>query len=156
MKTLTEKGKMDDGGAPQWLETRRVWDAGDRLIEVKGPMKGDEPVGWVKALIDHHGYPYKIERMLQEGVWATRTYGYTHLGALRRTEDSTKYLVEYKSDKFGRIDEYDYKGAGSRDLKKRGFRFVGSTICYAFMQATGLVNDHLISCFRHSELMGRS
>ncbi len=40
----------------------------------------------------------------------------------------------------------------SRDLKSRGFNFVGPTICYAFMQATGLVNDHLISCFRHSEL----
>jgi DNA-3-methyladenine glycosylase I len=37
----------------------------------------------------------------------------------------------------------------SKDLKKRGFRFVGPTICYAFMQATGLVNDHLISCFRY-------
>jgi DNA-3-methyladenine glycosylase I len=36
--------------------------------------------------------------------------------------------------------------AMSKDLKKRGFRFVGSTICYAFMQATGLVNDHLIAC----------
>jgi DNA-3-methyladenine glycosylase I len=35
----------------------------------------------------------------------------------------------------------------SRDLRKRGFRFVGTTICYAFMQATGLVNDHLVSCF---------
>ncbi|HEV8519850.1 MAG TPA: DNA-3-methyladenine glycosylase I [Burkholderiales bacterium] len=42
--------------------------------------------------------------------------------------------------------------AMSKDLKKRGFRFVGSTICYAFMQATGMVNDHLVSCFRHSEL----
>jgi DNA-3-methyladenine glycosylase I len=40
----------------------------------------------------------------------------------------------------------------SKDLKKRGFRFVGSTICYAFMQATGMVNDHLTSCFRHCEL----
>jgi len=40
----------------------------------------------------------------------------------------------------------------SLDLKKRGFRFVGSTICYAFMQATGLVNDHLVSCFRHRQL----
>ncbi|MGH6692402.1 MAG: DNA-3-methyladenine glycosylase I [Gammaproteobacteria bacterium] len=39
--------------------------------------------------------------------------------------------------------------AMSRDLKKRGFRFVGTTICYAFMQATGMVNDHLVSCFRH-------
>jgi DNA-3-methyladenine glycosylase I len=42
--------------------------------------------------------------------------------------------------------------AMSKDLKKRGFRFVGSTICYAFMQATGMVNDHLVSCFRHGEL----
>ena len=38
----------------------------------------------------------------------------------------------------------------SRDLKARGFRFVGSTICYAFMQAVGLVNDHLVTCFRYS------
>lgn len=40
----------------------------------------------------------------------------------------------------------------SRDLKKRGFRFVGPTICYAFMQAVGLVNDHLVECFRHGEV----
>ena len=40
----------------------------------------------------------------------------------------------------------------SKDLKKRGFRFVGSTICYAFMQATGMVNDHLVSCFRYREI----
>jgi len=38
----------------------------------------------------------------------------------------------------------------SKDLKKRGFRFVGSTICYAFMQATGMVNDHAVECFRYS------
>jgi DNA-3-methyladenine glycosylase I len=42
--------------------------------------------------------------------------------------------------------------AMSKDLKKRGFTFVGTTICYAFMQATGMVNDHLVSCFRHAEL----
>jgi len=40
----------------------------------------------------------------------------------------------------------------SRDLKKRGFKFVGSTICYAFMQAVGMVNDHTTECFRHKEL----
>lgn len=40
--------------------------------------------------------------------------------------------------------------AMSRDLKKRGFKFVGTTICYAFMQATGMVNDHVKSCFRYS------
>lgn len=42
--------------------------------------------------------------------------------------------------------------AMSKDLKKRGFKFVGSTICYAFMQAAGLVNDHEVSCFRYKEL----
>jgi DNA-3-methyladenine glycosylase I len=42
--------------------------------------------------------------------------------------------------------------AMSKELKKRGFRFVGSTICYAFMQATGMVNDHLHACFRWAEL----
>jgi len=42
--------------------------------------------------------------------------------------------------------------AMSKDLQKRGFRFVGSTICYAFMQATGMVNDHLVSCFRYAEV----
>ena len=45
--------------------------------------------------------------------------------------------------------------AMSKDLKKRGFRFVGSTICYAFMQACGMVNDHLTACFRYGELNGR-
>ena len=43
--------------------------------------------------------------------------------------------------------------AMSKALKKRGFRFVGSTICYAFMQAAGMVNDHLTACFRHPELV---
>ena len=44
--------------------------------------------------------------------------------------------------------------AMSKDLKKRGFRFVGPTVCYAFMQACGLVNDHVASCFRYAELGG--
>jgi len=44
--------------------------------------------------------------------------------------------------------------AMAKDLKKRGFTFVGSTICYAFMQAAGLVNDHVSDCFRHRELGG--
>jgi len=44
--------------------------------------------------------------------------------------------------------------AMSRDLSRRGFKFVGSTICYAFMQATGMVNDHLVTCPRHAALAG--
>jgi DNA-3-methyladenine glycosylase I len=48
--------------------------------------------------------------------------------------------------------ETDESRAMSRDLKRRGFRFVGPTICYAFMQATGMVLDHVASCFRYEEL----
>lgn len=44
--------------------------------------------------------------------------------------------------------------AMSRDLRCRGFKFVGSTICYAFMQAVGMVNDHTVDCFRHAQLGG--
>jgi DNA-3-methyladenine glycosylase I len=39
----------------------------------------------------------------------------------------------------------------SKDLKRRGFRFIGSTVCYAYMQAAGLVNDHVTTCFRYRE-----
>lgn len=49
-----------------------------------------------------------------------------------------------------RSDESD---AMSKDLRKRGFKFVGITICYAFMQAAGMVNDHLVHCFRHEEVI---
>ncbi len=45
--------------------------------------------------------------------------------------------------------------AMSKEMKRRGFTFCGSTICYAFMQAAGLVNDHLVTCFRHREVQGR-
>ena len=50
-----------------------------------------------------------------------------------------------------RIAESD---AMSRDLLRRGFKFVGSTICYAFMQAVGMVNDHMVTCPRYAELSG--
>ena len=53
------------------------------------------------------------------------------------------------SDVPARTPESD---AMSRDLLKRGFKFVGSTICYALMQATGMVNDHLVTCPRHAEI----
>jgi DNA-3-methyladenine glycosylase I len=48
--------------------------------------------------------------------------------------------------------ETDASTAMSRDLKRRGFSFVGPTICYAFMQSAGLVNDHTVDCFRHEEV----
>ena len=51
--------------------------------------------------------------------------------------------------------ETDASRAMSQDLKRRGFSFVGPTICYAFMQATGMVNDHVVGCFRRAELRPR-
>jgi DNA-3-methyladenine glycosylase I len=72
-----------------------------------------------------------------------------------------KYIwqfVNYKTitNKFKTLSELPSRtsesDAMSKDLKKRGFKFVGSTICYAFMQAVGMVNDHTIDCFRYAEL----
>ena len=63
---------------------------------------------------------------------------------------------EARQNAWGSIKEVPAKtpesDAMSKDLKRRGFTFVGSTICYAFMQAVGMVNDHLVDCFRHGEL----
>lgn len=72
-----------------------------------------------------------------------------------------KYIWEFVSGKpiinkwkeTGQIPaKTDVSDAISKDLKKRGFNFVGSTIMYAFMQATGMVNDHVVSCFRYKEV----
>jgi len=57
-----------------------------------------------------------------------------------------KYLKELPT----RSEESDLM---SSDLKKRGFKFIGTTICYAFMQATGLINDHVVDCFRYKEVL---
>lgn len=67
-----------------------------------------------------------------------------------------------RQNRFRRMDEIPGRTAESeamsRALKKKGFRFVGPTVCYAFMQAVGMVNDHLVSCFRHREIarLGRN
>jgi DNA-3-methyladenine glycosylase I len=68
-----------------------------------------------------------------------------------RFVDGKPRINEFKSpsDVPARTPESD---SMSKDLKSRGFKFVGSTICYAYMQAAGMVNDHLVSCFRYREL----
>ena len=89
--------------------------------------------------------------------------------------NNAKRFLDVK-DEFGKFDDYiwgfvDHKTkvnrfrrwsqipatskesvAMSRDLKKRGFTFVGPTICYAFMQSAGMVNDHIVKCFRHKQV----
>jgi DNA-3-methyladenine glycosylase I len=61
--------------------------------------------------------------------------------------------IQNKWKKLGTIPaETNESKAMSKDLKKRGFGFVGPTICYAYMQAVGMVNDHLVGCFRHKQV----
>ena len=95
---------------------------------------------------------------------------------IRSTISNAKAFLQVQKE-FGSFDAYIWKFVGgtpiqnrwsaskqvpaktklaealSKDLQKRGFRFVGPTICYALMQATGIVNDHLVTCFRHKALL---
>ena len=94
---------------------------------------------------------------------------------IRATISNARAFLQLQRE-FGRFDRYIWQFVGgnpktsmrkpsehppartpesdamSKELLKRGFTFVGSTICYAFMQATGLVNDHLVDCFRHRQV----
>jgi len=64
-----------------------------------------------------------------------------------------KYQLRKTFNNFSKVPtESEESKTMSRELKKRGFKFVGPTICYAFMQAVGMVNDHLIECFRHNQI----
>jgi DNA-3-methyladenine glycosylase I len=98
---------------------------------------------------------------------------------IRATISNARAFLQVQKE-FGSFDAYIWKFAGgapiqnrwtthknvpaktdlavalSKDLLKRGFRFVGPTICYAFMQATGIVNDHLVTCFRYKPCVGEA
>lgn len=63
-----------------------------------------------------------------------------------------KPIVNYRKSMKDVPARTEVSDAMSKDMIKRGFKFVGSTICYAHMQAVGMVNDHLVTCFRHKEL----
>jgi DNA-3-methyladenine glycosylase I len=100
-----------------------------------------------------------------------------HRGKIESTVSNAKHFLEVLRE-FGSFDRYVWRFVGgsprvnhprtlrdvpartpesdalSKDLQRRGFRFVGSTICYAFMQAVGMVNDHTRDCFRYGELVG--
>jgi DNA-3-methyladenine glycosylase I len=113
--------------------------------------------------------PARIQRLMQdEGIVRNRL-------KIESTVTNARAFLAVR-DEFGSFDRYVWGFVGgaprqnawrrpgqvpartpesdalSKDLQRRGFRFVGSTICYAFMQATGMVNDHLIGCYRYREL----
>ncbi len=114
----------------------------------------------------------KVQRLLRnEGIIRNR------LKIASAIRNAKAFLAVQKE--FGSFDHYIWQFAGgtpkantwkagerlpastpesdamSKDLKKRGFNFVGSTICYAFMQATGMVNDHVMGCFRYTRMNDR-
>jgi len=80
-----------------------------------------------------------------------------HPGKIDATIENARRVLEVREE-FGSFSKYLWRLAGagaealSRDLRKRGFRFVGATTVYAFMQAVGMVNDHEASCFRRREV----
>jgi DNA-3-methyladenine glycosylase I len=113
----------------------------------------------------------RVEQLLRnEGIIRNR------LKILAAVNNAKRFMAV--QDEFGSFDAYIWRFVGgkpivnkirtlkdyaassaesdalSKDLKQRGFKFVGSTICYAHMQATGLVNDHVVTCFRRKEISG--
>ncbi len=81
-----------------------------------------------------------------------------HRGKIESVVTNARAVREVQKE-LGSFDAYIWRFTKpedmSRDLKRRGFRFVGPTTCYAFMQAAGLVNDHATTCFRYAQLGGR-
>ncbi len=95
-------------------------------------------------------------------IKATIKNATAYLNILKEFENFDKYIWQFTEGKTI-INQYQtweeipaqtkYSENMSKDLKKRGFSFVGPTICYAFMQAIGMVNDHTVDCFRYHELI---
>ena len=102
---------------------------------VRNRLKVESTVGNARALLAMHGRGETLADLLWGLVeGAPRLHAWPNLAAIpARTAESDRM---------------------SRALKRRGFRFVGSTICYALMQAVGMVNDHVSDCYRHGELRG--
>ena len=104
--------------------------------------------------------PAKVARFDARKIRALLRYDgiVRHRGKIESVVGNARAFREVQGE-FGSFDAYVWRfteaEAMSRDLKQRGFRFVGPTICYAFMQAAGLVNDHAATCFRYAQLGGR-
>lgn len=116
--------------------------------------------------------PARLEKlMLDPGIVRNRL-------KIESTVNNARRVIEVQKE-FGSLDAYLWQFVGgrpiqnrrksmkevpatskesdamSKHMKQRGFKFCGSTICYAIMQATGMVNDHVVDCFRHTELRGK-
>lgn len=125
--------------------------------------------GFDPAKVARYSDAKKAELMLNEGIIRNRlkiaaavTNANAFLAVQREFGSFDKYIWSFVGGKplmnklkGGEVPaKTEISDAISKDLKKRGFTFVGSTIMYAFMQATGMVNDHLVTCFRYKEVKG--
>ena len=121
------------------FEARKMNDSGDASYSVCLLIDKDSPeVPKIKAAI---GNARAYLAVIQEfGSFDRYIWQFTNHRTLRDPKGMTKERIPARSA------ESDLM---SKDLKKRGFRFVGSTICYAHMQATGMVDDHVKGCFRY-------
>ena len=115
--------------------------------------------------------PAKVERLLQDpSIVRNRLKVESTISNARATLSVQKELGSLDTYLWGLVGgapivnrwrggdipaETPVSQAMSKDLKRRGFHFVGPTVCYAFMQATGMVNDHIVGCFRYAELGDR-
>lgn len=120
--------------------------------------------GWDPERIASYGPDDEARLVADAGIVRNRAKVRAVIGNARaylRIEDFDRYLWSFvdgnplvnRWTSLAQIPaETDLSRAISRDLKQRGFSFVGPTIVYAFMQSAGLVNDHLVSCFRHLEV----
>ena len=122
--------------------------------------------GWDPTRIAGYGPEDEARLLADPGIVRNRAKIASVIGNARAflpIDDFDRYLWSFVGGKpiqnrwtqMGTVPaETDASLALSRDLKKRGFSFVGPTIVYAFMQSAGMVNDHLVSCFRYAELSG--
>ena len=123
---------FDPAKMARYTEKRRAKLLADPGI-VRNRLKVDAAIGNARAYLE-----------LVREVGSLDAHVWSFVGGKPRT-NRFRALAEVPA----RTPESD---ALAKDLKKRGFRFVGSTICYAYMQAVGMVNDHLVTCPRHAEI----
>jgi DNA-3-methyladenine glycosylase I len=137
-----------------WITILRKRDGYQRAFE-----------GWDPERIGSYGPEDQARLLADPGIVRNRAKVRAVIGNARaylRIDDFDQYLWSFVDEAPVRNRwtamsevpaETDASRAMSKDLKRRGFSFVGPTIVYAFMQSAGLVNDHLVGCFRHAELL---
>jgi len=109
----------------------------EKLLLDPGIIRNRLKIG---AMVKNAGAFLEIQR--EFGSFDTYIWKFTDGGMLINRWTTLKQIPAFTPE----------SDAMSRDLKQRGFSFAGSTICYAYMQAAGMVNDHLLTCFRHREV----